>query len=534
MKQHTYKVEGMHCASCELLIEKKLLQLEGIEAVDASTAKGKVTVFYKDELPPERTINKILKEDGYCLCDVVSRPQGVSPDAESFIYKIEGMHGASCERLIEEKLIQLPEIEAVDASTHKGEAIIYFKGKRPSVEKINALIGGDGYCASGENALTAIGIAVLVFLGFLLLNRLGLASLVNVTTSSSLPTFFFFGLLAGVSTCAALVGGIVLSLAKTWGGGREPQVLFNFGRIVSYAFFGVILGIVGSKLQFSPTFNAFLVMAVSVFMILNGLKMLGMKALRGFQIALPKSWTRQVANDKNFQGKYMPLIMGALTIFLPCGFTITTESLALLSGNPIQGALIMGAFALGTAPGLLAIGFSAVKMENSSRSGLFSRIAGALVLLFAAFNINSQLNVLGLSSFNNLSITASVEGLAPIINGKQVLKMNASASGYSPNYFKVRAGTPVRWEITDTGTSGCTNAVMSSSLFEGQIPLTPGQTSIKEFTPAKAGKYKFSCWMGMVTGVMEVIDQNGSAAGTAGATAEIPSGAKGCGCGGGR
>ncbi|MFH1840678.1 MAG: sulfite exporter TauE/SafE family protein [Candidatus Shapirobacteria bacterium] len=476
MKQHIYKVRGMHCASCELIIEKKLIQLEGVEAVDASTTKETVTVFYKDELPSESLINKVLKEDGYCACESDSKFENVS--------------------------------------------------------------------VSGKGLFTAIGMALLVFFGFLLLNRLGLASLVNVTASLSLPTFLFFGLLAGVSTCAALTGGIVLSMSKSWGGRREPHILFNLGRVVSYALFGAILGITGSKLQFSPTFSAFLVIAVSIFMILTGLKMLGVKALRGFQIALPKSWTRQAVNGQNFQGRYMSLIMGALTILLPCGFTITVESLALLSGNPMQGALIMAAFAVGTAPGLLAIGFSAVKMENSSRSVLFSQIAGALILLFAIFNINSQLNVLSLPSLDNLSIGSSTkgqiigasdakDGLAPIVNGKQVLKMNASASGYSPNYFKVRAGTPVRWEITDTGTSGCTNAVMSQSLFEGQIPLTPGQTSVKEFTPAKAGKYKFSCWMGMVTGVMEVINQDGSGVVNTGATAEIPSGAKGCGCGGG-
>ncbi|OGZ35944.1 MAG: hypothetical protein A2V60_01530 [Candidatus Portnoybacteria bacterium RIFCSPHIGHO2_01_FULL_39_19] len=120
--------------------------------------------------------------------------------------------------------------------------------------------------------------------------------------------------------------------------------------------------------------------------------------------------------------------------------------------------------------------------------------------------------------------------------------MNASASGYKPNYFKVKAGIPVRWEITDTGTSGCTNAVISRNLFDGQIDLNPGQVSVKEFTPEKAGKYKFSCWMGMISGVIEVVDKKeGSAITNAAAAADsndsandvIPSGVSGCGCGGG-
>lgn len=313
----------------------------------------------------------------------------------------------------------------------------------------------------------------------------------------------------------------------------KPHLLFNAGRIASYILFGALLGIIGNKLQLSLTFSALLVMAVSVFMILNGLKMLGVKALQGFQIALPKSLTHKATNQKNFKGKYMPSIMGALTILLPCGFTITAESLALLSGNMIQGALIMGVFALGTSVGLLAIGFSTVKMGSSPKAAMFSRVAGALVLLFAIFNINFQLNVLNLPSLNNFSVSAQTSGLAPMVNGKQLLQMQASASGYSPNYFKVKVGIPIRWEITDIGTSGCTNAVMSKSLFDGQINLTPGQVSVKEFTPLKAGQYKFSCWMGMVIGVIEVINQDGSLTAAVGAVApEIPSGAK-CGCGSG-
>jgi len=245
---------------------------------------------------------------------------------------------------------------------------------------------------------------------------------------------------------------------------------------------------------------------------------------------------------------------------LPCGFTITAQGLALISGGTIQGALIMLFFALGTLPALLTIGLSAVKFSQKPHlANKFLKVAGVLVLFFALFNINNQLNVLGYSSLSdfirkpastalnntisntNTNSNVSQEGLAPVVNGKQILKMDASSRGYSPNYFKVKAGIPVRWEISDKGTSGCTNAIISRSLFNGEIPLTPGQTSVKEFTPTKVGKYKFSCWMGMVSGIIEVVSDTGSVAGTAAASSGInannsdiiPSGAKGCGCGGG-
>ncbi|TRZ49855.1 sulfite exporter TauE/SafE family protein [bacterium] len=234
-------------------------------------------------------------------------------------------------------------------------------------------------------------------------------------------------------------------------------------------------------------------------------------------------------------------MMGALTFFLPCGFTITVQALALASGNPLQGALIMGIFALGTAPGLLAIGLSSVKLfGNPKVAKQFSIVAGVMVLAFAAFNINAQMSVLGVSNIADVLTAATTAGvsdkgrdtsLVPVVSGKQVIRMEASSRGYTPNRFRIRVGQPVRLEVTDVGTSGCTNAIISK-LWDGQIPLTIGTTSTKEFTPSKAGVYKFSCWMGMISGTIEVVDSTGST-GTTPSAAPIGSGAKGCGCGGG-
>ncbi|MEK7557700.1 MAG: sulfite exporter TauE/SafE family protein, partial [Patescibacteria group bacterium] len=285
-----------------------------------------------------------------------------------------------------------------------------------------------------------------------------------------------------------------------------------------------ILGIIGSKFNFSLKFSSILVIAVSVMMIILAFQMFGFKAFRKFQFTMPKFITRFIANESNFKGRHMPFLMGAFTFFLPCGFTITAQGLALISGSAIQGGLIMFLFALGTLPMLLFIGLSSVKFSQKAHlSGRFLKVAGILVLFFALYNINAQLNVLGISSFSDLSVSSgqsssvaknnspqNEEGLPQIINGKQILKMDASSRGYSPNYLKVKVGIPVRWEIIDKGTSGCTNAVIAKNLFDGEISLTPGQTSVKEFTPKKVGKYKFSCWMGMVSGIIEVVDVAGA------------------------
>src|SRR3990167_6414213 len=215
--------------------------------------------------------------------------------------------------------------------------------------------------------------------------------------------------------------------------------------------------------------------------------------------------------------------------------------------------MIMGAFALGTAPSLFFIGLSSVKFNSKPHlAERFAKVAGFLVLFFALYNMSNQATVLGftgfgdiLSSAKNQTRVATVDAkdLPQIVDGKQVIKMTAYGSKDSPNYFKVRVGVPVRWEITaDRTAGGCNGSIISNSLFSGSIDLIPGQVSVKEFTPEKTGKFRFSCQMGMISGIIEVVNvataDTGSGAQIANAATQdggdvASSGATGCSCGGG-
>lgn len=456
-------------------------------------------------------------------------------------YYVKGMHCASCEILIENKLLQIKNIKKAKASTTKGKVVISCDGKIPSPEKLNEMFKTEGYTFSNQpietkrafnlkEACVVLGAAVLIIAVFTALNKSGLLAFVNVNEKSSIPTFFVFGLLASLSSCAALVGGIVLSLSKHWSqtypndnsnlSKIQPHLMFNAGRIISYTIFGAILGAIGNKLSLSLKLGPVLVIAVSVIMIILAFQMLGLKTFEKLRFSTLKFAAKFFTNKYTFRSRYTPFVIGWATFFLPCGFTLTAQSLALISASAIQGALIMGSFALGTLPMLLLIGLSSVKfLEKPHLSQKFLKVSGVLVLFFAFYNINSQLNVLGISNFGDLgfglkklynkqtnNLVPKEDGLPPIINGKQVIKMEATAYNYFPNYFKVKVGIPVRWEITDKGVSGCTNAIISRELFNGEILLTPGQTSVKEFTPTAVGKYKFSCWMGMASGVIEVVN----------------------------
>ncbi len=604
-KQNIYKVEGMNCHSCEILIKEKLEKLPGIKYIEVSEHRGEVLIEYEQDKPNLEQLNGIFKDEKFVFSDLAlpeplaeaGKEAQIEPqkaedskwqgkNTKEHIYKVEGMHCASCEILIEKKLLDIQNIKSVDASTPNGEVVVEYEGDRPNPERLTKIFKEENYAFSDLNGkaiekskdkkeaskaasptLVAFNIALFVIIAFLFLDKMGIANFLSLNSTSSLLTFLGFGLLAGVSSCAALVGGIVLSMSKQWNAlyseesstskKLQPHILFNAGRVISYTVLGGVLGVIGSRLQISPQFTAYLIIAISFLMVALGLQMLGVKAFRKFQLSAPKTATRYIANENNFQGKYMPFIMGALTFFLPCGFTITAQSIALLSGNVFQGALIMGAFALGTVPMLFFIGLSSVKFSAKPHLALrFSKIAGFLVLFFALYNMSNQANVLGFTGFGNIVAQnpaqtqdkgGDLSGVAPIIDGKQVIKMTASGSGDDPNYFKVRAGVPVRWEITASNSTGCNGAIISNSLFSGSIDLTPGQLSVKEFTPQTPGKYRFSCTMGMISGIIEVVDagkpsssasnnsgvETASAASSANNDQVVSSGATGCGCGGG-
>jgi plastocyanin domain-containing protein len=98
----------------------------------------------------------------------------------------------------------------------------------------------------------------------------------------------------------------------------------------------------------------------------------------------------------------------------------------------------------------------------------------------------------------------SAESLAPIENGKQVVRMTAQSSGYSPSQFTVKAGIPVRWEIEGKEIFSCAGTIQAPGAGVPLTNLKEGK-NVLEFTPTKAGDINFSCSMGMFSGRFKVI-----------------------------
>ncbi len=295
------------------------------------------------------------------------------------------------------------------------------------------------------------------------------------------------GLAASVSTCLALLGGVVMSFGTAFGN-TKPHLLFHLGRFGAFFIFGGVLGVVGSLFNFMDNMNLILTTVVSVVMLYMGLHTLRIvPSITKFGFHLPKSLSRK------FHSAGTPLLIGLFTFFLPCGFTQSAQLAAAISGGFVSGALIMVAFALGTFPVLLGIGLGSTYTKGL-KSDLGGKFIGVLIVIFAFY------------SFNNVLIPSSGEGASQVEiseDGYQEVHMTVDY-GFVPDEFTIKKDVPVKWIINGENISGCVSSIVVPDL-DLSFKLKEGEQVI-EFTPTEAGNIYFSCSMGMVSGIFNVIE----------------------------
>jgi len=454
---------------------------------------------------------------------------------------IKGMHCRSCEILVEDELMRVDGVKRAIVSEKRGIAEIYYKGNLEQ-EKIEKAVCDAGYTigVKEEKPLFSKRMQDYVDLGFafliiVLLYMIGTTlGIFNLSLKGagnnygSLPVVFLVGITAGISTCMALVGGLVLAASARFVEKHpqastlqkfKPHLFFNAGRIISFFVLGGIIGYAGSFFQLSTTTLGILTVAVGGVMVLMGLQLTEIfPRLTGLQFTLPKGISRALGIKEQTEKEYShanSFMLGASTFFLPCGFTQAMQLFAISSGSPIKGALTMGVFALGTAPGLLGIGGLTSVIKGTFTKPFF-KFAGLVVIFMAIFNITNGLNLAGI----NVNALISQSSAAPLQNdpnvtlenGIQIVKMTQTSSGYSPNSFTIKKGVPVKWVITSEDAFTCAASIVSSQL--GIRKNLQAGENIIEFTPTEAGQVRFTCSMGMYSGVFNVVDDSNTPAAT--------------------
>lgn len=188
------------------------------------------------------------------------------------------------------------------------------------------------------------------------------------------------GLVASVSSCLAVVGGLVLSLSATVSQDQQDDkknfTLFHAGRILSFALLGGVLGMLGQAINIHPLFPTFLGLLAALIMIVLGLNLLGV--LAQMNMTLPGGIFQILRKIEH--KTFTPLIIGAATFFLPCGFTQSMQVAALSSGSFIGGSSVMLAFVLGTFPMLALLSFGVSGFTQSRYAPLFFKTSGVVVV----------------------------------------------------------------------------------------------------------------------------------------------------------
>jgi len=247
------------------------------------------------------------------------------------IFHVSGMHCKACIFLVEDELKDLPEISYAKASFkhHHVELRGEFGGR--SVEEIIAFLTPPlqkhGYSLSLERINHtakwgefgwAVPLALLFLGGFVALQKLGIVNLLTVN-EISYPAAFLIGLVASVSSCMAVVGGLTLSVSANFakeGDRFRPQVLFHVGRLVSFFLLGGLVGVIGGSFQISPSVTMWLSTAVGLIMLVLGLNLLDLFPwIKRLQPTLPGFISRHLLLAEKLNHTLTPAILGAVTFF---------------------------------------------------------------------------------------------------------------------------------------------------------------------------------------------------------------------------
>lgn len=209
-------------------------------------------------------------------------------------------------------------------------------------------------------------------------------------------TLFLIGFFGG-GHCVGMCGGLSSAFALQ----LPPHIkrfwlilLLNSGRITSYVAIGILLGLLGQigiSLDETRWLQNGLFVAANILLLLLGLYLAGLSHAATKVESLGRPIWRRLNPLLN---KLLPIQsvpacfgVGLLWGWLPCGLVYSASLYALGSGSAAKGGLYMLAFALGTLPNLLAMGFFAAQLKSFLQKRGVRLAAGLLVAAWALWQL---------------------------------------------------------------------------------------------------------------------------------------------------
>lgn len=199
---------------------------------------------------------------------------------------------------------------------------------------------------------------------------------------------FLMGLVGSLH-CIGMCGPLALALpvSHTNDGNRLlGGLIYNAGRIITYALLGVVLGLAGQFLlpvAWQQTLSILIGVVILIYLFLPVKKLTNSV---GFISALNKPFLalRQAMGKLFSQRKFSSLFsIGLLNGLLPCGLVYLAISSSFVTGDVWKGGLFMMFFGMGTLPLMLATVFFGSYMNQQIRFKLRKAVPVFLFVMAA-------------------------------------------------------------------------------------------------------------------------------------------------------
>jgi sulfite exporter TauE/SafE len=323
---------------------------------------------------------------------------------------------------------------------------------------------------------------------------------------------FITGLTTGGISCLAIQGGLLASALpedKSSKNKLKYVLIFLISKIIAYSLLGFLLGLFGSIFTISIKSYAILQIFIGIYLMVTAGRIMNLHPFFKYLAITPPKFIFRLAKNQSKNATYFtPSILGALTVFMPCGVTQAMMIVAIGTRNPITSAGIMFAFILGTFPVFFALGSAFTLLLKKK---VFSIIAGFIILIFGILALNSALILLNsphtLQNYWNVINGNSNSSLIlanPNHKGYQEVTITVKSNGYVSSVNTLKVNVPVKLKIVTNNIYSCARAFTIPQFNIYKILPETGEEII-DFTPTKTGRLTFSCSMGMYTGSFQVI-----------------------------
>lgn len=198
-------------------------------------------------------------------------------------------------------------------------------------------------------------------------------------TEVDLAAMFLLGLL-GAGHCVGMCGPIVVGLPS--GDRAGSHLTYHLGRITTYSAIGATLAAVGGGLSDVARLQVVFSLVSAVFLFGFGLSRLGVWREPPWMLGLSPSRMpgfKLVARGLA-RGTVLALFpFGLMMGLLPCGLSYAAFARALAAPSAVEGARLVFAFGLGTAPALLLVGTAASRFAREHQAA-FQLLSGVLMV----------------------------------------------------------------------------------------------------------------------------------------------------------